>query len=104
MVSFDIIETYSLPRNHIPFFPKIFLHLIQPYLLKKTSFASSPEMCYIFYNFGVATGGLAVVGRRGQSTATLKTSSFQTHSFHFAFFRFGKLGCYHDKAEVDHEK
>lgn len=55
-------------------------------------------------NFGVTTGRFTVVSRRSQSTTALESRPFQSHSLHFAFFCFGKLGGYHDQAEIDHEK
>lgn len=61
-------------------------------------------MCYVFDDFSVAACWFTVVGGRGQRAAALESGTLQTHALHFALFRFGKLGCYDDQTEVDHEE
>lgn len=54
--------------------------------------------------FGITGRRLGSVGRRGERARRVKSSAFESHSFHLSLLRLGELSRDHDETQVYHEK
>lgn len=62
------------------------------------------DKIHLLDHLRVAGRRFGVVGGRGQSAGGVEPGSFHFHSFHFTFFRLGKLGGYDYQTQIDHKK